>query len=162
MTRKNNLLNRRFGRLVVIKATKSDNQGNACWLCQCDCGRQTITVGSRLCNGTTKSCGCLRREVTKRQFMKNRAMQYYLGRTTSLVNEDGVSFSSLIKSVRNRSGHVGVSYDEKSGRWFARLFYQKHYVLLKSFDTLQGAINAREKAEKQYFTQSKKMKTSSK
>lgn len=32
------------------------------WLCQCDCGKQTIVIGSKLQSGNTRSCGCLRRD----------------------------------------------------------------------------------------------------
>lgn len=33
-------------------------------MCKCDCGNETIVVGGRLNYGTTKSCGCLKREMT--------------------------------------------------------------------------------------------------
>ena len=33
-------------------------------MCKCDCGNETIVVGGRLNYGTTKSCGCLKREIT--------------------------------------------------------------------------------------------------
>ena len=38
--------------------------GKSKWLCKCDCGNETIVVGGRLNYGTTKSCGCLKREIT--------------------------------------------------------------------------------------------------
>jgi hypothetical protein len=37
------------------------------WLCVCDCGNEKIIVGSSLRPGGTGSCGCLRREVTRRR-----------------------------------------------------------------------------------------------
>lgn len=45
-----------FGKLTVI-----DKQaGRNCWKCLCECGNITFLSGSRLRNGITKSCGCLR------------------------------------------------------------------------------------------------------
>lgn len=51
------LANQRFGRLVAI-ARLEDHR----WLCQCDCGNQTIVKIGNLRNGNTQSCGCLRYE----------------------------------------------------------------------------------------------------
>ncbi|MBR4711103.1 MAG: hypothetical protein IKP10_03655 [Clostridia bacterium] len=59
------LTGQRFGRLVVIARMAQNNASNkVVWLCQCDCGRQTIVIGSLLHKGRTKSCGCLTREKT--------------------------------------------------------------------------------------------------
>lgn len=54
----------RFGRLVVIKQgpVRPSKLGGSNWLCRCDCGKDTVVVGSALRRGTTRSCGCLLRE----------------------------------------------------------------------------------------------------
>jgi len=49
----------RFGKLVVLKHVKTDYRGWH-WLCQCDCGNQTVVVGGELRRGTTYGCGCNR------------------------------------------------------------------------------------------------------
>ena len=36
------------------------------WLCQCDCGKQSLTCASNLFEGQTKSCGCFRIETRGR------------------------------------------------------------------------------------------------
>jgi len=41
------------------------------WLCECDCGNTKILVGSSLRPGGTGSCGCLRREVTRKRNLTN-------------------------------------------------------------------------------------------
>ena len=51
--------NTRFGRLTVI----ADVLGG--WLCECDCGQETIVTGTNLRSGNTASCGCLHRELQK-------------------------------------------------------------------------------------------------
>lgn len=53
-----------FGRLTVVKRVKNNPHGDAQWLCQCRCGNSLITEGYSLRKGRTKSCGCLRKEVT--------------------------------------------------------------------------------------------------
>lgn len=57
-----NLINKRFGRLVVIE--RAPNQGRyVCWKCQCDCGEQCIIKADSLSSGKTQSCGCLYKET---------------------------------------------------------------------------------------------------
>ena len=65
MSAKINLLNQRFGKLIVIEeTTKRDASGSVIWKCQCDCGNITETSTARLRNKNkpTKSCGCLNKE----------------------------------------------------------------------------------------------------
>ena len=56
--RLNDLTGRRFGQLTVLRKTESDAQHKPQWLCQCDCGKQTIVKGRHLNEGGVKSCGC--------------------------------------------------------------------------------------------------------
>ncbi len=57
------LTGNRYGRFVVLKrsekATKSHDLN---WVCKCSCGTIKDILGGALRNGTTKSCGCLRRD----------------------------------------------------------------------------------------------------
>lgn len=58
------LTNKRFGELVVIKRDKDiiEKNGNhrTAWLCQCNCGNQKIVDSHKLKSGNTSSCGCLK------------------------------------------------------------------------------------------------------
>ena len=63
------LTGKRFGRLIVIKRDGSHN-GNAVWLCKCDCGNEIRVMTYKLTMGKVRSCGCLRTD-TARQTMKN-------------------------------------------------------------------------------------------
>jgi len=47
----------KFGKLTVIKYVDDGK-----WLCKCDCGKESITKGTRLKSGFVKSCGCLHHE----------------------------------------------------------------------------------------------------
>ena len=56
------LAGRSFGRLTCIAQTGSSKQGNATWLCRCQCGKESTVLAGNLLSGHTKSCGCLQRE----------------------------------------------------------------------------------------------------
>jgi hypothetical protein len=69
MTRVRDLTDRRSGRLTALGLVPREGWGGpgAEWFCACDCGGAVIVPSARLRNGTTKSCGCLRRENFKTQ-----------------------------------------------------------------------------------------------
>lgn len=57
------LTGRPFGRLTAIeRANNKDTQTQ--WKCLCDCGKIVVVAGSSLRGGVSKSCGCLRKEIT--------------------------------------------------------------------------------------------------
>ena len=52
----------RYGRLLVLERSESDEHGNARWLCRCDCANEVIVLGASLRRGHTNSCGCFKNE----------------------------------------------------------------------------------------------------
>ena len=54
-----------FGRLTVIKREGLKQHRHALWSCLCACGKTIVANMSSLVNGYTRSCGCLRREITR-------------------------------------------------------------------------------------------------
>lgn len=58
------LAGQRFGKLVAISSISEKNK-RVKWLCICDCGNSSKTRSSKLINGETKSCGCLRSDFPK-------------------------------------------------------------------------------------------------
>jgi len=52
--------------------------------------------------------------------------------------------------IRNKSGHIGISYNKKTNRWLARIGGNHKRVNLGSFDNLEDAIEARRIAEINY------------
>lgn len=150
-----NMQNQRFGRLTVLRrAAKRTRNQNIHWLCQCDCGNLVTVDGYSLRHGRVKSCGCLRRAQQQIASRQNPAFQKNIGRRENLVNPQQVEFASIHRSKRNRSGVIGVSYDQRKQRWFARLMVDHHYVLLKSFPDFESAVSARKLAERQYLVAS--------
>lgn len=57
-TLRTKLLNKTFGRLIVIGASPRPSF----WKCRCECGNDLEVFESSLKNGSSKSCGCLRVE----------------------------------------------------------------------------------------------------
>lgn len=61
MTAARDLAGKQFGRWTVLVRAGSREQ-RALWLCRCDCGTERAVAGVVLRRGSSKSCGCLRRE----------------------------------------------------------------------------------------------------
>lgn len=57
------LKGKKFGRLTIIDFAEIRYR-RAFWLCECVCGNVKIVDGIRLRSGKTRSCGCLRREMS--------------------------------------------------------------------------------------------------
>jgi len=55
----------RFGRLTVLSRDVDKKRYN--WVCVCDCGKTVSVNGWALRSGNTRSCGCLRSEVSHRR-----------------------------------------------------------------------------------------------
>ena len=61
--KKNYLVGKRFGKLVVIERTDKKINRSIVWKCKCDCGNYKEVPTHLLQNGHTRSCGCLVREA---------------------------------------------------------------------------------------------------
>lgn len=60
------LTGQKFSRLTVLRRDGDKRVGSAihaAFLCRCDCGNEVRVAGRHLKDGSTKSCGCLRREM---------------------------------------------------------------------------------------------------
>src|SRR5215472_17416664 len=57
------LLGAEFTRLKVVSFAGHTKTGGALWECVCECGTRKIVAATYLTSGTSKSCGCLRREM---------------------------------------------------------------------------------------------------
>jgi hypothetical protein len=141
----------RFGRLVAIERQGRAKNGNALWLCQCSCGNMTVVESYGLRHGSTKSCGCLRSEMSSKAIKTNKKTAINIGNEKNLRTASGVPVSSVALSSRNQSGVTGVTYLCNTDNWQARMMVNGRYVLLKSLDTFQEAVEARKAAEKKYF-----------
>jgi hypothetical protein len=54
-------------------------------------------------------------------------------------------------SSRNRSGHSGVYWHSKRGKWTAKIRFSGRLIDLGEYREIDHAINARKQAEEKYF-----------
>lgn len=59
---KNDLVNKIFGRLTVLKIIEVEGKKGKFWECQCNCGNIKIARDHHLKSGNVKSCGCIKKE----------------------------------------------------------------------------------------------------
>jgi len=64
------LTGQRFGRLTVIEQAPSRGHF-AVWKCRCDCGVAREVRSQHLRSGSSRSCGCLAREMTRKSVRKH-------------------------------------------------------------------------------------------
>jgi len=103
MSKKINLLNQRFGKLIVIDESESKN-GVAFWICLCDCDEVITVSASHLKSNHTQSCGCWQKERASKANIKNtRGRKYQNSRLTSAMRvwkisyNDGCSFNKFLE-----------------------------------------------------------------
>lgn len=63
MVIRNNLSGKKFNKLTVIEPLLRDIGARTKYKCACDCGNEVTVEGSKIKNGHTKSCGCIKKEV---------------------------------------------------------------------------------------------------
>ena len=65
------ITNQRFGRLIALYPINLNSGKGIKWHCKCDCGNETDVALSSLRQGSTKSCGCLHKELASEANKKN-------------------------------------------------------------------------------------------
>lgn len=80
-----------FGRLKVVSFAGLDKRRKATWNCSCECGNAATISSNGLRSGKAKSCGCLRRELTRSRFKKLdyspiSGYSYHVGLKSTYVN----------------------------------------------------------------------------
>lgn len=69
------MVGKKFGRLTVIHQSESfvsdAGRKQSVWHCLCECGNECDVKGTYLRNGTTKSCGCLKKEISMKKNYKD-------------------------------------------------------------------------------------------
>lgn len=92
MSRCDNLVGQKFGRLTVIARTDNyvtpKGAQHSQWLCKCDCGNPDLVIvtGDHLKRKHTQSCGCLKLEIL---FDNNKKYNKY-----DLSGEYGIGYAS--------------------------------------------------------------------
>ncbi len=87
----------RFGRLTVLALAPGKRGKRLLWHCRCDCGGETITTRTDLISGNVASCGCLRREQSRRVhrthgLSKTREYRIWAGMNNRCANKNNQAF----------------------------------------------------------------------
>lgn len=138
------LAGKKFGKLMAIERAGSTKNGNALWLCECECGNTTRANATTLRRGETVSCGC-----DKRKQIDNARNVLMTEKTV-----DGVPVPLLTKKVRSDSstGHKGIRKRIKKGKvcYEANITVKGKRYWSTSFTDINDAIAARKDLEKKY------------
>ncbi len=114
--KRKDLKGEKFEFLTVISPAPAVN-GRTKWLCKCDCGNDKITNTTSLIGGLTKSCGCQRKKLVKKDLKDKKfgrlivieEAQSINGKTRWLCkcdcgNEKEIAAKSLIAGVTESCG----------------------------------------------------------
>ena len=133
------LVDNRFGNLIVLERAGRNKRGQSLWLCQCDCGREIYVNTARLRAGNGKGCGCLKRfEALERQKVM-----------VKKVIRDGTSMNICSTVCHNNTGVRGITFAH--GKYEAYLTLKGKACFRGRFDTLAEAVAARKAAEEKWF-----------
>lgn len=142
MSKKQNLIGLKFGRLTVIEEVR-DKKNKLKVRCRCECGGETVTDAYKLKSGHTKSCGCLQRERSLENLAKKpdntidrTGIRY--GRLVALRNTKKKSGSNFIWECRCDCGNIV----EVSGQSLERGLTQSCGCLQKEKSRLNGLKSA--------------------
>jgi len=105
------LIDKRFGRLVVLKAHHKTNYGATYWTCVCDCGTRKEIKGESLKSGAVLSCGCFLRANA-------RLVNTRHGLSTSRVHGIWRNMRARCRNPRNHAyKHYGARGISVCERW---------------------------------------------
>lgn len=101
-----NIGHHRFGRLHVLSQNQTRRK-LVLWLCECDCGRRVWIRSSGLLNGSSKSCGCLNRELTAKRarlLLKRHRVVLSEADRSRLLAEGSPSAQTILLADESQSG----------------------------------------------------------
>lgn len=101
-TNPHDLTGQRIGRLTVLYRSTSQNQGRTYrWMCQCDCGTHVQVRRQNLIAQTTKSCGCLRRDMASGRNLKPGEVRFPPRKGSDNIRNNASTYKSWM-SMRTR------------------------------------------------------------
>lgn len=106
---KQDLTGQKFGRLTVIEQSEdwiipTTQKHIPMWHCKCECGNELNVRGADSKNGTTSSCGCLKRDIHIKPNKYNLSGEYGIGYTV-----DGREFYFDLDDydkIRDKAWHI--------------------------------------------------------
>jgi hypothetical protein len=105
------LTGERFGKLIVLSrdtveiGAKGNKKGQFRWKCKCDCGTVCLVRSGELRYGSTRSCGCYRRE---RNFKHGHTTHFSKSKTNQVWNAMVQRCTNKKAKSYNRYGGRGI------------------------------------------------------
>jgi len=140
-----NLVGKRFGRLVVELQVSEFGGGHTRWQCRCDCGKESTVTGSNLIRGKILSCGCYKDENASKRCKEQAETIFGAMDGTKLVH-----IMPKRESRCNNTGVVGV-HRTKTGTYVANINFKGKPYFLGTYRNFEDAVAVRKKAEEEMF-----------
>lgn len=136
------LTNKIFNKIKVVKRI-SGKGVQTIWECEClNCGKIFNKTQHNLTSGRCVSCGCAKRENSKKNINK------YLGQ----VEKTNLSTINSDKPGKaNTSGVKGVSYRKTTNNYVTYIGFKGKLNIIGYFKTLEEAAAARKQAEEELY-----------
>ena len=135
-----------FGKLTVIgRSDKCSSRGartTPMWECRCACGAITYKATDTLTNPDVSMCAACAEQQHAR--IARESAGYIAGTQVSKIR-------NRKSASENTSGYRGVYYDGKTNKYRARLVFQGKLMNFGSYEHVEDAIKARQRAEEEIF-----------
>ncbi len=121
MSKRAEMIGKRFGRLLALAFAGLNKHSRAIWRCRCDCGKMVTVEGQLLRTKHSQSCGCYKRDNAR-------------------LEKGESSFNSLYRVYRNMAKKRGLSFSLTKDE-FKSLTKQNCYYCDKNPQQIIKAIN---------------------
>lgn len=132
------LTGQRFGKLVALYIVDSTDDRHKLWHCKCDCGNECNVSSKELCNGHTKSCGCLH---SYKEFEIKQILDHY---NVNFIQE--YTFADL-RGKRNPLRFDFAIFNNNTLQCLIEYQGQQHYDETSSWNTEQLKLSDEQKKE---------------
>lgn len=109
MTALRDLTGQTFGRFSVVRLYASKPTR---WLCLCSCGAERAVLAGNLCQGFSKSCGCLKKDLTVARFLKHGQNRHQAASAEYKV-WGGMLVRARGRASQDRYAHRGIGVVER-------------------------------------------------
>ncbi|XJS09828.1 hypothetical protein ACF3NG_06690 [Aerococcaceae bacterium WGS1372] len=138
------ILGNTFGHWTPLERVNKSGQSK--YLCKCSCGVQRVVTASSLLNGTSRSCGHVKKEYDTPENAKL---------MNEVIKENLVENTNLLilnqKVAKNSTTGVKGVHPTKNGKYRAYISFKGKRTYLGTHDTLEEAAKARKDAEEELY-----------